>query len=414
MALDKNKLDALRLDSTEPEKSNIKSVFLTLLFISIAALLGFGGFKFWKSTQETLTVDTFEVKMLGSNQPSAILEASGYIVTRKNATLAATVTARVLNINVEEGDVVQKGDEIAVLDGSLVSKDITLSESRLKVAQSKINEAHSQLVEAKNKYARFTKLSNNDYVSEDLLDQAKQRVSTLKAMLVTAKSNVQVEKDNVNRLHRHLEEYFINAPFSGVVISKDAQVGEIVSPISSGEFTRTGICTIVDMDSREIEVNVNEAYINRVQKDQKVIAQLDAYQNWEVSGQVINIIPTADRQKATVKVRIAINELDPKILPDMGVKVKFFAKQEEDKSDEDSENTIVIPKVAVVRDAESSFVWLINNNSVSKKEITLGKRIGNLFQVDKGLSAGDKIAISKLEKLKERKQVITSSQSTNE
>jgi len=403
MALDKSKLDALKLDSTEPENSSFKPVFLTILILSITALLGFGGFKFWQSTQEKLTVDAFEVKMLGSNQPSAILEASGYIVTRKNATLSATVTARVLNINVEEGDLVQKGDEIAVLDGSLIMKDITLSESRLKVAKSKINETHSQLIEAKNKYSRFTKLSNNDYVSEDLLDQAKQKVSTLNAVLITAESNVQVEKDNVNRLHRHLEEYTISAPFSGVVISKDAQVGEIVSPISSGEFTRTGICTLVDMDSREIEVNVNEAYINRVQKDQKIIARLDAYQNWEVVGRVINIIPTADRQKATVKVRIAIDELDPKILPDMGVKVKFFAKQEENEADGPSKDTIVIPKVAVVRNTDSSFVWLINNNTASKREISVGKRVGNLFEVT-----------SELEKIKENKQVIISSQNINE
>lgn len=413
MALDKNKLDALKLDTTEPGKSNYKPVFLTLLFSSILAILGFAGFQFWKTTQENFIVDVYEVKMLGNKQPSAILEASGYIVTRKNATLSATVTARVLSINVEEGDLVQNGDEIAVLDGSLVMKDIALSKSRLKVAQSRINESHSQLVEAKNKYKRFTKLSNNDYVSEDLLDQAKQKVSTLEAMLVTAESNVQVERDNVNRLQRHLEEYSINAPFSGVVISKDAQVGEIVSPISSGEFTRTGICTLVDMDSREIEVNVNEAYINRVEKNQKVIARLDAYQNWEVTGQVINIIPTADRQKATVKVRIAINELDPKILPDMGVKVKFFAAQEENLPDENNEDAIVIPKVAVVRDTDSNFVWLINNETVSKTEILLGKRIGNLFQVDKGLSAGDKIAISELDNLKDNKQVTISSQTIN-
>lgn len=413
MALDKNKLDALKLDTTEPEKSNFKSVFLTILFLSIVAILGFAGFQFWKSTQEKLIVDVYEVKILGNKQPSAILEASGYIVTRKNATLSATVTARVLSINVEEGDLVQNGDEIAVLDGSLVMKDIALSKSRLKVAQSRINESHSQLVEAKNKYKRFTKLSNNNYVSEDLLDQARQKVSTLEAMLVTAKSNVQVEKDNVNRLQRHLEEYSINAPFSGVVISKDAQVGEIVSPISSGEFTRTGICTLVDMDSREIEVNVNEAYINRVEKNQKVIARLDAYQNWEVTGQVINIIPTADRQKATVKVRIAINELDPKILPDMGVKVKFFAIQEENQPDESNEHAIVIPKVSVVRDGESSFVWLINNDTASKTEVLLGKRMGNLFQVDKGLSTGDKVAISNLENLKDNKLVTTSSQTTN-
>ena len=413
MALDKNKLDALRLDSTEPEKSSFKSIFLTLLFLSMAALLGFVGFHFWQLTQEKLTVDTYEVKMLGNNQPSAILEASGYIVARKNATLSATVTARVLNINVEEGDLVQKGDEIAVLDGSLVTKDIALSESRLKVSQSKINEIHSQLTEAKNKYARFTKLSNSDYVSEDLLDQAKQKVSTLKAMLVTAKSNVQVEKDNVNRLQRNLEEYSINAPFSGVVISKDAQVGEIVSPISSGEFTRTGICTLVDMDSREIEVNVNEAYINRVQKDQKVISRLDAYQNWKISGQVINIIPTADRQKATVKVRISIDELDPKILPDMGVKVKFFT-QEENNENPQNNDAIVIPKVAVIKDEESTYAWLVVNNRVSKQEISIGKRVGNLFEVTSGLSPGDQIAISEIENLKENKQVNISSQITNE
>ncbi len=412
MALDKDKLDALKLDTRESEASNFKSIFLSILFLSVAILLTYGGFHLWKSTHEVLTINTYKVKMLGNNQPSAILEASGYIVTRKNATLSATVTARVLNINVDEGDLVQKGDKIAILDGSLVSKDITLSESRLNVALSKTFEIHSQLTEANNKFNRFTKLSHNDYVSKDLLDQSKQRVGTLKAMLGTAYNNVQVEKDNINRLHRHLEEYSINAPFSGVVISKDAQVGEIVSPISSGEFTRTGICTIVDMDSREIEVNVNEAYINRVQKNQKVIARLDAYQDWQVSGQVINIIPTADRQKATVKVRISIDELDPKILPDMGVKVKFYA-QEENKEDSEYENAIVIPKVAVSKDNQATYVWLITDNIALKREITLGKRVGNLFEVIEGLSPGDRIAISDIENLKENISVKISSQTIN-
>ncbi len=413
MALDKKKLDALRLENKTPEQSGSKSVYVTLISLLIMGLLAYGLFYLWQSIQAKPTINVYEVKLLGKNQSSAILDASGYIVTRKNATLSATVTARLLKINVEEGDVVEKGDEIAVLDGSLVKKEIALSESRLKVAQSKIDEIQSQLIEAKNKYARYTKLNNNDYVSEDLLDQSKQKVNTLKAMLVTAQNNVQVEQDNISRLQRNLEEYSINAPFPGVVISKDAQVGEIVSPISSGEFTRTGICTIVDMDSREIEVNVNEAYINRVQKNQTISAKLDAYQDWEIPGKVINIIPTADRQKATVKVRISIDELDSRILPDMGVKVKFFPQETENEENESNENSIVIPRNAVVRSEESTYVWRVNEDSVTETEVIIGKRFGNLIEVMNGLSQGDQIAISSLNELKENKKVIISPETIN-
>ncbi len=413
MALDKEKLDALRLENKTPEQSGSKSIYVALFSLLIMGLLAYGLFYLWQSIQTKPTINVYEVKLLGKNQSSAILDASGYIVTRKNATLSATVTARLLKINVEEGDVVEKGDEIAVLDGSLVKKEISLSESRLKVAQSKIDEIQSQLIEAKNKYARYTKLNNNDYVSEDLLDQSKQKVNTLKAMLVTAQNNVQVEQDNISRLQRNLEEYSINAPFPGVVISKDAQVGEIVSPISSGEFTRTGICTIVDMDSREIEVNVNEAYINRVQKNQTISAKLDAYQDWKIPGKVINIIPTADRQKATVKVRISIDELDSRILPDMGVKVKFFPQETENDENESNENSIVIPRNAVVRSEESTYVWRVNKDSVTETEVITGKRFGNLIEIKNGLSPGDQIAISSLNELKENKKVIISPETIN-
>lgn len=412
MALNRDKLNALKLDSTQVEDTRRKFNTVPLIAILLIGLLGYGIFHLWDLNKEKLTINTFMVKKLDKNQSSTILEASGYIVARKKATLSATVTARLLKINVDEGDIVEKGDEIAVLDGSLVSKDITLSESRLIVAQSKINEIKSQLVEAQNKLTRFKKLKNSDYVSEDLFDQAKQKVSTLNAMLATAKNNVQVEQDTINRLQRTLEEYTVSAPFSGVVISKDAQAGEIVSPISSGQFTRTGLCTIVDMDSREIEVNVNESYINRVENDQKIMAKLDAYQNWEIPGRVINIIPTADRQKATVKVRIALDELDAKILPDMGVKVKFFSNQENENSGEEND-AIVIPKIAIIKNSKEIYVWIIRENIVSKQEISIGQRLGNLVEVQQGLQPGDQIATSSLDKIEEQQEVIVSSTINN-
>jgi len=254
-----------------------------------------------------------------------VLSASGYITARRMATVAAEITGLLTDVKVEEGMTVQAGDVLATLDDALIRVDLDLSKARLKAAASRIEAVQVQLAEAERVLARVSKLNTQDFSSEATLTRARADVDSLKAELVTARADREVTALGVRSAEEQLANHTIRAPFAGVVTDKNAQPGEMVSPISAGGgFTRTGICTIVDMASLEIEVDVNEAYINRVSDGQKVTATLDAYPDWEIPAHVIAIIPTANRERATVRVRIGIDVNDTRILPDMGVKVAFL------------------------------------------------------------------------------------------
>jgi HlyD family secretion protein len=186
----------------------------------------------------------------------------------------------------------------------------------------------------------------------------------------------------------------VRAPFDGVAISKDAQPGEMISPISAGGgFTRTGICTIVDMSSLEIEVDVSESYINRVKPNQPVEAILDAYPDWRIPAHVITTVPTADRQKATVRVRIGFDALDPRILPDMGVKVSFFNERQPETTDAPVSPRLLVPKGAVRTDAGQSIVFVVHDDRAERRAVKVGATEGEQVEIFSGLKAGERIVV---------------------
>ncbi len=260
-----------------------------------------------------------------ANNSNRILDASGYITARRIATVSSQITGLITDVSVEEGMVVEPGQVLARLDNELVSVDLELAVARLASQRAVVDSVEANLAEARRVYERAERLRPQNLVSEAELSEATARFDALKADLKRAEADIAVLELEVLRQRERLEDHTITAPFAGVVTVKNAQPGEIVSPGSAGGgFTRTGICTIVDMDSLEIEVDVNEAFIGRVFSGQRVVANLDAYPDWDIPASVIAIIPTADRAKATVKVRIGIEARDPRILPDMGVKVAFL------------------------------------------------------------------------------------------
>ncbi|MBU6371249.1 MAG: efflux RND transporter periplasmic adaptor subunit [Alphaproteobacteria bacterium] len=253
------------------------------------------------------------------------LTASGYVVARARATIAAEVTGRVVEVRVEEGQAVKKGQVIAVLDASTARADAVTAEARAASAEAGVRASEAEMVEAERALARLQSLSKGGFASDANLKTAQARLDTATAQLAQARAQVNSARSEASRQRVQLSKYEIRAPFSGIVIDKAAQPGEIISPLSAGGgFTRTGICTIVDMDSLEIEVDVNEAYIGRVKAGQKVEAVLDAYPDAVMPATVIATIPTASRDKATVRVRIAFDAKDPRILPDMAIKVTFL------------------------------------------------------------------------------------------
>jgi RND family efflux transporter MFP subunit len=253
------------------------------------------------------------------------LVASGYVVARRKATVASEITGKVVEVLIDEGNVVQAGDQLARLDSTLTESDLNLAKSRAVASEAAANAIAADLRDAERILARIQALQQKNFATEADLTKADARVAVLRAQQAQAQAQVQTARLDAKRASEVLAQHHIRAPFAGVVVERSAQPGEMISPISAGGgYTRTGICTIVDMDSIEVEVDVNEAFIGRVRAGGAVSAVLDAYPEWTIPASVIAIVPTANREKATVKVRIGFKQKDPRILPDMGIKVTFL------------------------------------------------------------------------------------------
>jgi RND family efflux transporter MFP subunit len=279
-------------------------------------------------TQQQPATTPQPAPQLAQASPASGLSASGYVVARRKATVAAEITGKVVEVFVDEGNSVTEGQVVARLDSVLAQKDFELAQSRVDAADAAAGAIKADLQDAERILSRTQSLSKNNYATEADLTKAQARVGVLGAQLRQAEVQAETARIDAKRAASVLDKHAIKAPFSGVVVDRAAQPGEMISPLSAGGgFTRTGICTIVDMDSIEIEVDVNEAFIGRVSAGQGVNAVLDAYPDWTIPASVIAIVPTANRDKATVKVRIRFEQKDPRILPDMAVKVTFLAGQ---------------------------------------------------------------------------------------
>ena len=262
---------------------------------------------------------------LRASAPAGALTASGYVVARRKATVAAEITGKVTQLFVEEGMAVAAGQIIAQLDSVLAESDLTLAQSRAAAAEAAVTAIAADLRDAERIFDRVQTLAQKNVATEADLTKAEARVAVLRAQLGQAQANAQTARLDAQRSARVLDKHLIRAPFGGIVVERSAQPGEMISPMSAGGgFTRTGICTIVDMDSLEIEVDVNEAFIGRVRSGGAIEAALDAYPDWVIPATVIAVVPTANREKATVKVRIGLKEKDVRVLPDMAVKVSFI------------------------------------------------------------------------------------------
>ena len=323
---------------------------------------------------------------------AAVLNASGYVTARRKATVAAKITGRVSDIRIEEGMPVKAGQVLALLDDAEWKAQLDVSQAEYGVATRSIAEAEFSLKEAEKNLKRARELSEQGLMTEQDLDRADTNVSVWRARLAVAREQAEAAARRIAQAQRNLENCTVRAPFSGVAVSKDAQIGEIVSPMSAGGgFTRTGISTIVDMDSIEIEVDVNEAYIARVLPNQPVEATLDAYPDWRIPAHVITTIPTADRQKATVRVRIGFDKLDPRILPDMGVKVAFLERDEH--SAASAAPRLLVSKDALRSDGPATIALVVSDGRIERRAVKAGVAAGSDVPILAGLSAGERVVV---------------------
>ncbi len=367
---------------------------LAIFFGGLVILAGVAGgvYAFWnqKPLVEVATVH----KPIGAGGREALLNASGYVTPRRRATIAAKITGRVTGVFFDEGTRVTEGQLLATLDDSDVQKALSSAKADRDSSQAAIADLQVQLKNAQIELHRADQLQKAGVQTQEQLDTAGMNADSLKAKIELAKAQVAASQARIVEAQQAVDNCTIRAPFAGIVVSKDAQVGEMVSPISAGGgFTRTGIATIVDMNSNEIEVDVNESYISRVHDGQPVTAILDAYPDWEIPSKVRTIIPTADRQKATVKVRISFLKLDPRILPDMGIKVTFLGAAQKEEPGATAAAGI-IPQNAVRDDGGKKVVFLVKDSRLERRAVTLGGNRGSDTEVIAGLAVGDTVVVN--------------------
>jgi HlyD family secretion protein len=404
MALDQDALNSLRLPAggaTPPASDGPRRPRRrTLAIVAVIVVAAVGAWLLMPG--RPVPVDTVEATAPVGSGRAAVLNASGYVVARRLATVASQVTGRLVDVEIEEGMAVKDGQVLARIDPAIARAAYEVARTQREAAARNLREIEVRLADARRTLTRTQELRARSLVAQSVADTAEADVNALAARLEATKAEVAVAEASLAQRRQDLDNLVIRAPFAGVVISKDAQPGEMVSPISAGGgFTRTGIATIVDMDSREVEVDVNEAFINRVAPGQPVEATLDAYPGEAIAAQVINIVPAADRQKATVKVRIAFAKLDPRILPDMGVKVRFL----DDAAADAAKPVALVPAGAVAKDGTQSYVWAVVDGRVQRRNVrTVGAASDPVGILD-GLRPGDVVVVSPPATLKDGARV---------
>lgn len=357
----------------------------------IAVAVGGVAIAIWWSVGQPIELKTMAVsESVAAGERRSVLDASGYVVARLQTTVSSKITGKVMEVLFEEGMRVDAGQVLARLDDSNARASLELAEAEVASARSALAETHVRLIEAEKQLSRTTRLTSDKVVSAAELDTAEAEAKSLQARLERQTAECTVAERQVAVWKRQVEDTVVRAPFAGVAVSKDAQPGEMISPVSAGGgFTRTGIGTIVDMGSLEIEVDVNESYIKRVRSGQEVEASLDAYPDWKIPCKVIAIIPTADRQKASVKVRIGFDKLDPRILPEMGVKVAFL----EAEGGAGAKAGVLIPRSALFRKDGRDTVWLVSGGRLEARTVAVGMFGTDGASVIEGLALGDVIVL---------------------
>ncbi len=389
MSPSKPTLDDLRIErKDQPESSRrfwIAGVAVVLLVL-VAAVI------WWAKRSDAVEVRTAPAREItGGSAERTVLNASGYVTARRAATVSSKVTGKVTEVLIEEGMKVQEGQVLARLDDTNVKASLQLAEAQLVSAKASLAETRVRLKEAEQELERQANLVKNKIATQADYDHAEAAALAYKAKLEQQQMDVIVAERSVATWQQQMEDMIIRAPFTGIVTTKDAQPGEMISPVSAGGgFTRTGIGTVVDMQSLEIEIDVNESYINRVEPGQAVEATLDAYPDWKIPCKVIAIIPTADRQKSTVKVRVGFDKLDRRILPEMSVKVAF---REALGSEPATVRAVTVPKTAVQQQDGHDVVVVVHSGRAERRAVTVSSSGSADTLISAGLAAGERVAV---------------------
>lgn len=388
-------LSDLTIDRAGAEGASTGHPIKWLIGIAVAAGIGFTAlYVDFPNAAPPPDIHTVVARAVVAATGDTVLDATGYVVARRHATVSAKVTGKVLDVLIEEGMVVEAGQLLAQLDDSIHRAQLELAESQHRAARAVLDELAVQQRQAELDLERTEELASRQLASQADLDRDRLALRGMGARIRRGEEELAVAERSMAVQRQLLADMQIRAPFAGVVVAKAAQPGEMISPVSAGGgFTRTGICTIVDMDSLEVEVDVNEAYINRVYAGQPVNVALNAYPDVYMPAEVIAIIPTADRNKATVRVRIRFLERDERVLPDMGVKVAFLEPQQPAPLAETPPG-VLVPDAAVGDAREDAHVWVVREDRVARRAVRLGEERGARVTIVSGLEDGERIVAS--------------------
>jgi HlyD family secretion protein len=386
---DRQRLEGLRIEraEAEPAAPSRWKLWATLgLVLALAVVAGV----WWLARPAAALVRVAVVHQAAGEAAGAVLNASGYVTARLQATVSSKITGKVNEVLIEEGLRVKQGQVLARLDTLTQDANLLLAEAQLAEAKRALAENEVRIKQAEITRGRERRLLDIGAATQADVDNANAEADSYAARLALGQQQVSVAERTVAARRQDRDDTVIRAPFDGVVTTKDAQPGEMISPAAAGGgFTRTGICTLVDMRSLETDVDVNESYINRVRPGQHAEAVLDAYPEWRIPATVIAVVPTADRQKATVKVRLAFDQLDPRILPDMGVKVAFLAEAAAATTRAEAR----MPRSALRQNNGQDVVFVVHGDRVERRAVKIGPAPGADVTVISGVGPGEQVVI---------------------
>ncbi|WP_213086258.1 efflux RND transporter periplasmic adaptor subunit [Roseateles sp. DAIF2] len=394
----------LRIDGQQREDHGgmprwVWGLLASLLALSLLAGAGW----WWWQRSATPEVQVAAAQARGSGGASAaVLQATGYVTARRSATVSTQITGTLTEVLFEEGDRIAKGQVLARLEDKALRAALGTAQASAKSAQAQVVAAQAQLAQAQSDLRRQDELAASGMSPRQLQEQARTAVSSLAAQLEARRREAEAAQSQVAQAQVNFDYTVVRAPFAGVVTAKAAQVGEIVSPLSAGGgFTRTGVGTIVDMDSLEVGVDVNEAYIGQVRAEMPAEAVLDAYPDWKIPAHVIAVVPSADRGKATVKVRVALQQKDGRVVPDMGVRVSFLSGKPDASQAAAPAPGVLVPKAALAQRGGASVVFVLDGERVAQREIRTGTPLGEQAVILEGVKAGEKLVLAPPESLRD-------------
>jgi RND family efflux transporter MFP subunit len=399
-------LRQLRIDRDKraPEKAGARRWWWIAAILGLLIAAGVGSFVWLNLAVPAVKVVVARPVSTGAGSAGAsILDASGYVVARRQATVSAKITGKLDQVFIEEGQHVKESEIVAKLDDTNAAAALAQAKAAVTQAEATLAQAKAAADDITPIYRRNQQLAAAEVISKAALDTSKADYDAKQADLGVAKGNLAVQQAALKVAQRQEEDTVVRAPFTGVVTTKNAQPGEIVSPLSAGGgFTRTGICTLVDMDSLEVEVDVSENFIGRVHAQEPAVLKLNAYPDWQIPAYVIAVVPTADRSKATVKVRVGFKSRDPRILPEMGARVSFLS-QADNSAGGASGSGVVLPSESVRKNdeagANSGVVFVVHDDTLERRVVKLGARGDDGQVVLSGVSSGERVVVGDFAKL---------------